>query len=237
MYARNHQFLLGLALMAALLRNPTPTLGQETHGVGGKDKDMYFMILFSQDGGWRPRFSHTYAAFVRAHRAGPKDSDKLATHTISWMPATLDVRLLNGPEQGVNLSLKASLDHSVSMGPPISMWGPYQIQKELFERAVRQETVLKEGKLLYKAIDGGVRADGEGLNCFHAVADIDKDRGLLETGLLAYGDEATAMVARHLQRWIVNPTANNDWVADALGLRKYPITRRSLDGRAIAAQK
>jgi hypothetical protein len=236
MYRGAHRIAFALILLAAIGSRTALVEAQQKPSQPGATKDMYFMLLFSQERDrLAPRLSHTYAAFVHTRETKPGVRKVLETHTISWLPADLDVRLLRRPQTGVNLDLKKSLDLSMSLGTRISMWGPYQIRKELYDRAVRQETTLKQGKLLYKALDGGVRADGEGLNCFHAVADIDKDNGPLETGT-AHGDEATQMVAQHLRRWIVDPTRTYEWVADLLGLKSYPITRRTLTGEA-AAQK
>jgi hypothetical protein len=234
MLRRPYHSIIGFALLAILA---CCGLSQAQGKVaGGQAGDVYLLLLFSQDRDPpAPRFSHTYAAFVHARTRGGARK-VLETHTISWLPASLDVRLLRRPEPGVNLSLKASLDLSVSMGTRISMWGPYQIKKELYDRAVRQEAGLKRGKILYKAIDGAPRSEGLAINCIHAVADIDVDRGLLETGK-ANGSGATSLVVQHLQRWFINPGQNYDWVIDQLGLSRYPITRRNVDKGEAAARK
>jgi hypothetical protein len=242
MFRLASRIILGFALLIVLGSGFGPAGAQE-RAVGGnvketaRAKDSYFMLLLSQERDpLAPRFSHTYASFVHARRAAGDNDYRLETHSISWLPATLDIRLLRRPEKGVNLGLKASLDLSKSLDTRISMWGPFQIQKELYDRAVRQEARLKRGEILYKAVEGAFRPERQAVNCFHAVSDIDTDRGLLETGT-AHGDAATEMVAQHLRRWIIDPERTHDWVADRLGLKKYTITRRKLTGGAIAERE
>ena len=100
----------------------------------GEVRESYFMIIFSQEGEGRdPTQSHTFATFIKATGNGPEKSKyKLESHTISWLPATLEIRLLRLlPEKGINLDLEANLRWARSRKARISMWGPYQIQKEL----------------------------------------------------------------------------------------------------------
>jgi len=233
MFQLAQRVIVSVALLAIIFSRPVAACAQEK---ATETNDLYFMILFSQErDALAPRFSHTYAAFVHAQLTRAAKDYQFDTHTISWLPATLDVRLLRPPEKGVNLGLKASLDQSVRLRTRISMWGPFRIKKELYDRAVAQEARLKSGKLLYKALDGAVRAEKQAVNCFHTVADIDsdRDRALLETGK-AHGDTATLLVAQHLRRWIIDPGRTYDWVSGRLGLDGYSITRRNLMGEIVS---
>ena len=108
------------------------------------------------------------------------------------------------------------------------MWGPYEIQKELYDRAVKQEARLSAGDLLYKAVDTRFRP-GVAVNCIHAVSDIDTDRGLLYLGPVA-GDAASFEVVKHLKRWIINPERTYPRIRSQLGLDRYPIVVRNLEG-------
>lgn len=110
----------------------------------------------------------------------------------------------------------------------VSCWGPFQIRKELYERAVRQIARLQSGMVQYKAADIGYRP-AAATNCIHAVSDIDSDNGLLDTGG-AYGEAASALVARHFERWMVGTGQTHEWVYDRLNLRRYVIVRRHLEG-------
>jgi hypothetical protein len=193
-------------------------------------RELYFMIIFSQEGsGHEPWLSHTFATFVKATGTGSdRNQYRLEHHTISWLPASRDVRLLRlGPEPGKNFSREDTLRWARSLNVRISMLGPYQIQKELYERAVRQVQRLNQGKIAYKAIDGRFRPDVAS-NCFHAISDIDADNGLLQTGT-AHGDDASSMVVMHLKRWLIRPEEVHDWVAQRLGVSDSGIVHLKMD--------
>ena len=76
-----------------------------------KEPDSYYMMVFSsQTASNEPRFAHTFATFVRT--TGDSDAQGAAAevHTISWMPATLEIVVLRRrAEPGANLDLRASL--------------------------------------------------------------------------------------------------------------------------------
>src|SRR5262249_21636430 len=143
-----------------------------------------------------PRYAHTFATFVKATGVGPCASQyAIEAHTISWCPASGVIRLARlCPERGVNRDLTGTLAWAPWLGAWISRWGPFQIRKELYDRAVAQECRLASGAIGYKVLDCGVRP-GCASNCIHAVSDI-VEGPLLQTGT-AYGDEAGAMVAHH----------------------------------------
>src|SRR5258707_679178 len=86
-------------------------IGSQVHGAEG-DREEYFMAVFaSQSRPIQSRYSHTFATFVKArHNPSSKKDMLLETHTISWMPQSLDIVLLRRrPEPGVNLDLASSL--------------------------------------------------------------------------------------------------------------------------------
>src|ERR1017187_2668116 len=160
-------------LLAALLVDPT----------AARADDSYFMIVFAQQtDANRLERTHTFATFVKATGKGA-DKSKYAidSHTISWMPKSLHVKFLKRPEEGVNLDLKDTLRHAKAIKAAVSMWGPFLVKKELYDRALRQEARLKKGDIDYKAIDFLFRPKSA-TNCIHAVCDIDMDNGLLATG-------------------------------------------------------
>jgi hypothetical protein len=132
------------------------------------------------------------------------------------MPQSLDIVILRRrPEPGTNLDLESSLHWAESRNCRVSMWGPYQIDKELYNRAIKQEARLNSGMVLYKAIDRRFRP-GTASNCIHAVSDLDIDHGLLHSGQ-GRGDRASQQVAQHLKRWMIDPEQTHDWVASRLG--------------------
>jgi hypothetical protein len=213
-------------LLAALLVDPT----------AARADDSYFMIVFGQQTDTnRLELTHTFATFVKASGKGSdKTKYALGIHTISWMPRSLDVKLLKRPEEGVNLDLKDTLSHAKAVKAEVSMWGPFHIKKELFERALRQEARLKKGDIDYKALDLRFRPN-TAMNCIHAVCDIDADKGLLATGT-ANGNEASHLVLAHLSRWIIDYDETHDWIGRRLELGK-DIIRHDFQRRAAADVK
>jgi len=192
--------------------------------------EYYYMIVFSaQSGSNEPRLSHTFATFVKATGTGDSAKDYRAeSHTISWMPRSLNIVVLRArPEPGTNLDLASSLRWAESVNCRVSMWGPYQIDQELYDRAIKQEDSLRSGRVLYKAIDARFRG-GIASNCIHAVSDLDIDNGLLHAGQ-GRGDAASYQVVQHLRRWIIAPGQTHPWVAWRLRLNDHPVSRRDLD--------
>jgi len=198
--------------------------------------ESYFIIVFGQQsGGNAPESSHTFATFVKATGAGPnKTKYVIDSHTISWMPRSLDVKLLKRPEEGVNLTLKDTLRHANDLKADVSMWGSFLIKKELYNRALKQETRLIKGDIDYKALDLRFRPD-TAMNCIHAVCDIDTDKGLLATGT-AHGNDASHMVLTHLSRWIIDSNKTHEWIGQRLELGK-DIVRRDFQPKAADAIK
>jgi hypothetical protein len=208
-------------LVAALLVDPWTARADEA----------YYMIVFGQqDGANQPELSHTFATFVKVTGDGP-DKTKYAidSHTISWMPRSLEVKILRRPEEGVNLSLKDTLRHAQAIKVEVSMWGSFHIKKELYDRALRQEARLQKGDIDYKTLDVRFRPN-TAMNCIHAVCDIDMDKGLLATGT-AHGDEASSMALTHLSRWIIDYDGTHDWIGRRLELGK-DIVRRDFQPKA-----
>ena len=181
--------------------------------------ESYYMIIFGQqDRLNRVEASHTFATFTKVSGEGnDKAKWDVETHTISWMPRTLQVKLKPLSEEGVNLSLKESLENAKTTKAEVSMWGPFLIKKELYELALLQEARLKKGEVTYKV--GDLVGRPKATNCIHAVSDIDTEKGLLIT-VTSHGNEASIKVLSHLSRWIIDPNEKNDWLTDRLGLGK-----------------
>jgi hypothetical protein len=173
------------------------------------------MVVYSaQDAGNNPTASHCFATFARLSRGG---AAPVELHHISWFNIrghqTGSTCLFDDcgrpaqPEPGENRTTAEALTMAQRVGLRVTRWGPYEIDRALFERALRQIDLL-EGrvpgqKVLYKAVDLGFREGAEirALNCIHAVSDIDRDPFPLRTWT-SYGDEAVRKVVRHLRRWI-----------------------------------
>jgi hypothetical protein len=177
------------------------------------------------------RFTHTFATFVKATGEGnDKSKYQIEEHTISWIAKTKEIVVARArPEPGVNLSLKESLELAAALEEKVSMWGPVEIKKELYDRALKQIAFLESGKVGYKALDRRFRPD-RATNCIHAVSDIDPDNGLLEVGTVS-GEDASLLVADHLRRWMIKPETRHSWVSERLGLGEKEVNLRKLDAR------
>jgi hypothetical protein len=211
-----------LVLLAVFGRTPPVAAQQPT----------FYMIIFAAQAEPNEiRASHTFATFVKV--SGP-DRQSVQSHTISWLPATLDiVAWRTDAEPGKNLSLQDTLRWARTMGDRLFMWGPYQINPELYRRAVAREARLQGGALQYKTVDDRYRL-GIAVNCIHAVSDIDVDSRVLDTGT-ERGETASQLVADYLRRWIVNPKVTYPRVLQRLGLDEREFVLRGLKPVAVAA--
>src|SRR5262245_40218437 len=98
--------------------------------------ERYYVLVFGAEA-WpkRPRTTHSWVTVVRVADCGQTKSPLIESHTISWMPATLEIRPLSlRVEPGVNLDLCASIADVQRKGESISMWGPYEIWHGLYKR-------------------------------------------------------------------------------------------------------
>jgi hypothetical protein len=199
----------------------------------GAEEFYYLLVFGSQQAGPCARYAHTFATFVKATGRGPcAQAYRLEAHTISWMPATLEVRpgaLL--PEPGRNLDLGATLRWALATGQHVSLWGPYRIDRGLYDGARRQIALLESGAVRYKAIDTG-RCSCAVSNCIHAVRGSAGGPGLcaLSPG---FGDTASCCVTHAFRPWIIEPARKHEWVSSRLGLDAYPLIRRDLTDTPI----
>jgi hypothetical protein len=195
----------------------------------------YYMVIFaSQPDSNETRLSHTFATFVKAGRKTESEQERIEeTHTISWMPRSFDIAILRRrPEDGTNLDLPTTLRWAQSVGARIYAWGPYQIEQELYGRALRQEARLNSGAVQFKVIDEKFRPESAS-NCIHAVIDIDMDNGLQHVGR-QWGEAASGVAAEHLRRWIIAPERKHPWVVKQLGLSDSDLIMRDLEQRQPA---
>jgi hypothetical protein len=194
-------------------------LASETRAADG-----YYVVIFgAQQEVNRPQAAHSFATFVKVTSDGPAtNDDRLESHTISWMPRSLDVRVLRRfPEPGTNLSLNESLRLARSLDARVVKFGPYSIDKELYDRAVRQIERLESGNVAYKAVDTRY-SPTEVCNCIHAVSQVAGDEApIAQTG---WGASASAFIVQRFQPWIKDNTRKrHEWVSERLGLQQFEI--------------
>ena len=193
--------------------------------------EFYYVVMFgSQTSPTDPNTSHTFATFVRASGEGPCPTAYIVEDcfTISWLPTSLKVRtraLL--PECGHNFDLHETMRYVLSEGERVSMWGPYRIDQELYDNAVRQVGVLESGQVRYKALDSGYPTDRVS-NCIHAAGSV---TGGSRVRVLSpwFGVTASWVVLQTYRPHVLDTDQTHEWVYAYLGLDAYAITRRDFD--------
>ena len=188
--------------------------------------DLFYMMIFGSESDPKQlRLTHTFATFVRATGEGTDPAAyALTAHTISWLPRALDVRVRRlHPEPGVNLDLDSTIRVVTHDGESVTMWGPYQITPQIYNRSIEVVNKLNSGRELYRAFDGPI--NDEISNCIHAVADVDPLYGRRRYPLNRVGKPASAFIAKQfIKRSRYDQTAlDHGWLVPRLGLTQYPI--------------
>jgi hypothetical protein len=189
--------------------------------------EAYYLLMFGAQGRSNdPSASHSFATFVRAVWDRP-GAPRLEAHTISWLPRNRRIHVFAlAPEEGINLDLHATLRYAYAHGERVSVWGGYQIDRELYLRALAQVRLLESGQVRYKAIDFGYPSDRVS-NCIHAIGSVADGHGM-HVATPAWGETASYLVLCEFTPWIHNPNTIHAWLGRALGLDAYPIVYRHL---------
>ena len=194
-------------------------------GAACAEEFYYVMIFGSEDHPKHFRFSHTWATFASATGEGPDPASyAVEAHTISWMPETLDVRVLRlRPERGVNLTLEQSLGMAAAFREGVTMWGPFRVRPEIYERSLRVHAILDSDAAQYRAISG----PGNLLisDCIHAVAAVDPTFGRGHYPLIRIGKPASRYIAHEvvMRSAFAHLPEDHSWLIPRLGLDRYPI--------------
>jgi hypothetical protein len=133
-----------MRMILLLLLLPSVAFAQESH---------YVTVFGSGSNPLRFKHTHTFATFTKVTES--PSGQVIENHTISWMPATLNIRpFALRPEPGVNLTQDQSFQWAESHGLRTSVWGPYNITPERYEALLVRETNLESGRFRYRAIGG-----------------------------------------------------------------------------------
>ncbi len=196
-------------------------------GDGRNASDRYFIIPFAyQNRANDPALSHSFLSVIRV-LADDKKSNLTAglekqtylnrdfqAFTISWLPhdfATnpnlcvfegVGSRIFAAQNTcplsvGRNFKLDETLALAVKAGNAVCMWGPYEISEAAFNLGVNRMRLLNEGTIKYRADDRLYRKDRVAINCFHAMAGLDKlypNGGIFGTGFMMWGFNGTVRV-------------------------------------------
>jgi hypothetical protein len=228
----------GCALNAVKPPTPATYLNVDRNEVPPPDEHYYILVWAAQRVPRTPAYSHTFVTFVHTAEPEPGQVKILDAHTISWLPATLDIRpVAHHPEPGVNLTLKESLEYTRRNGERVSLWGPFECRASSYKRFLVQKDFLEVSGIGYQCVDnwGEAAHTGDGCNCIHAIADADPEYGRANYPLIWFGDSASEHLAHRLRERgsILNPDVEHDEILAALGLCDYPIRRRHFDDRLI----
>ena len=195
-------------------------------GTSVRAGESYYLLIFgSQSQPKKLRDCHTWATFVKAVGEGTDPANYvLEANTISWVPASLDVKVWNPRAvPGMNMGLEQTLDWVTSHNEKITIWGPFRIGQALYQRSLEVRSTLEGGTVQYRAID-----DAANLlisDCIHALAAVDPQFGRGHYPLIRIGNSASRHIAKQLKsRSLVDQTvSDNQWLVPRLGLCRYPI--------------
>jgi hypothetical protein len=224
---------LGCAYFARQPDSPARHVSfQDSIEPGPSDERHYLLVFGSQSTPKLPRYTHTWVTFVRARSTPGQVPRVLEAHSISWMPATLDIHPWRfSIEPGVNLTLKVSVRMAMDSDERVSLWGPFEIPAGLYRKLLIQKQFLESGEIGYQCIDttGETARTGRGSNCIHAISDADSLFRRQAYPLAYFGESASLHIVRLLaiRGLIPDPDSTHDALIPALGLDQYPIVRRA----------
>jgi hypothetical protein len=227
---------------ANALRPPSPAtairIEDELSMPAPPNERCYILLFGSQTALKLARYTHSWGTVVKATCLPDQTEPQLEIHTISWMPATLDIHPLRfHVEPGTNLSLQCTIEETLRNNERISMWGPYEISHGLYHRFVTQQEFLESGQIGYQCIDsvGEAAHEGNGSDCVHAMTDMDPFFSRQKYPLTFFGEAATRHVVHQLMTHpvVIDPPCTHDWLIGCLGLDQYPITQRRYLGRVL----
>jgi hypothetical protein len=198
--------------------------------------ERYYLLVFgSQSTPPRPRYAHSWATAVKVVDTGA--CPQIVVDTISWYPADLNIEPLRfRVEAGVNLELHFTIDEVLRHDERVSLWGPYEVWHGAYQRFLTQKRFLESGSVGYQCIDtvGEAGRKGNGLDCIHALTDMDPQFNRRRYPLIFFGEAASYNVVRQLHQRpvIIAPQVTHDWLVKALRLDRYPICRRTYTGKS-----
>lgn len=196
-------------------------LGDDHSGNAGSEA--YYMVVYgAEDGAANPLKTHCFATFVKLVKsADGQGPPGIELRHINWFTrlghesgvphGLLNDGLLEHPEPGENRDTVSAFETAAKHKLSVFKFGPYEIEKSLYEHAMRQidrlEGRVAGSRILYKQIDYGLREGSKivASNCIHAVSDIIREPTPLSTGLAA-GRQAALLNVHHFKRWIKDPT-------------------------------
>jgi hypothetical protein len=230
----------GCSSLAVKPQTPADDISpREAAAITAPPGERYFLLIFgSQSTPKTPKYTHSWACVARVTGCDGPGAPTVEQHTISWMPASLDIRPWSFKvEPGANLDLHFTIEEMLRHDERVSMWGPYEVGPGHFYRFSIQKVFMESGKVGYQCIDsvGEAGRTGHGCDCIHAVTDMDPQFDRERYPLRYFGEAASRHIVEQVQTRpiIMCPEADHSWLLPLLGLDKYPITRRCYHGRSV----
>jgi hypothetical protein len=195
--------------------------------------ESYFMVVYgAEDGSENPLKTHCFATFIKLLKsADGQGPPGIELRHINWFTrlghesgvphGLLNDGLLERPEPGENRDTVSAFETAARHKLSVFKFGPYEIEKALYEHASRQIDLLEGrvagSRILYKQIDYGLREGSKivASNCIHAVSDVIREPTPLSTGLAA-GRQAALLNVQHFKRWIKDPTKTHPEIWDVV---------------------
>jgi hypothetical protein len=227
---------------ATAMKPPTPAdeiTSRQAAAIKAPPGERFFVLIFgSQTVPKLPKYCHSWVTLVKVTGCGGPGRPCVEEHSISWMPATLDVRICSlYVEPGTNLNLHATMADVLRHKERVSVWGPYEVGPGLAHRFLVQKAFMESGQVGYQAVDsiGEAARTGAGCDCIHAVTDMDPLFDRTSYPLTFFGDSASLNMVRqiHVRPLIISPEADHGWLLPLLGLDQYPLVRRQYSGRIV----
>lgn len=239
-------FLAGSGCSTLAKKTPTPAddiTTRQAAAITAPPGERYFLLIFgSQTRPKRPKYTHTWATIVKVTGCDEPGTSTIGVpieeHTISWLPASLDIRPLSFRiEPGVNLDLHATIKEMLRNDEEVAVWGPYEVGAGTYYRFQVQKGFMDSGTVGYQCIDavGEASQTGNGCDCIHAVTDMDPQYARNRYPLSFFGEGASRHIVHqiHIRPLIIDPGTDHGWLLPLLGLDKYPIMRRNYFGRVV----
>lgn len=193
--------------------------------------ERYYVTLFGGQGDLlRPRTAHTWATFVRTVSTSAGEQ-VLNVDTISWLPATLNVRpWALRAETGVNLTLDQTLEVMAShRRSRVAAFGPYEITADRYQQALAQKALLESGVIKYHSL-GLFGRRNDVMHCIDGVTRTDPVWEEYSNPSQWYGVTGTRQATRAAARSgvLLNPSVTHPWVLHQINTGGYDVKARHL---------
>lgn len=184
------------------------------------EQRFYLVLYGSQSEPYRIRFTHAWATFVKTTRDA-NGNLLVRADTISWLPATLRIHpLALRREPGMNLNSEDTLAWARSVNSRIAVLGPYEIDREHYDRLRARRRELESGAVSYRAL-GGLTRKAPVSNCGQSFTRAEPVVGRRYWQPIPQpGERGVARLAARYVRAgaFVAPHVTHDWLLPILGI-------------------